>query len=129
MAHGLMGRYIKPVDLFKEVVVRIEADTSGGNKDIIRARAQLCCIYLKMSKIKNAEIELRRCFEECEEMGLRTNKYVVEATKDLVAMYKSDGKSDATIPLQAWIKQEDVAMPLLAASKMSAPTVNNENPP
>lgn len=127
-AHGLMGRYIKAVDLLKEVLVRIEADTSWGNMDIIRARTQLCGIYLKMGKTKNAEIELRHCFEESEEMGLRTNKYVVEATQDLVALYKSDGKVDATVPLQAWIKGEEVAMPLSAASKMSTPAVNKENP-
>lgn len=129
MAHALMDRYFKAVDLLKKVLVRIETDTSGGNKDSIRARAQLCRMYLKMSKIKNAEIELRRCFEESEEMGLRTNKHVVEATKDLIAFYKSDGKGDATIPLQAWIKGEDVAMPLSAISKMSTLAVNNSNPP
>jgi tetratricopeptide (TPR) repeat protein len=129
MAHASMGRYIKAVDLLKEVLVTIEIDASGGNKGSLRARARLCRIYLKMSKIKEAEIELRRCFEEGEEMGLRTNKYVVEATQDLMALYRLDGKVDAIIPLHAWIKGENIVMPLSAASKMSTPSVIINNPP
>jgi tetratricopeptide (TPR) repeat protein len=118
MAHALMGRYIKAVDLLKEVIRRIEANTSGGNKDNLRARAQLCRIYLQMNQIRNAEIELRRCFEESEKMGIRAtnNKHVVEATQALIELYRSDGKENEITPLQAWIKGKDTDMPLSTAS-------------
>jgi tetratricopeptide (TPR) repeat protein len=106
------SHYVKAVETLKDVVEKTEGTFGIGHQDWMRATRSLGHTYIKMGKMKEAEVTLNRCLEQSLNSPLRNESVVKDAALDLKAVYSSLGDTSAVCIMEAWIKGGNVELPL-----------------